>query len=417
MAYLFTSESVAAGHPDKMADQISDTLLDSYLAFDADSKVAIESLLVDRNVVLAGEVKSKHQLRLDDIVGIVRDKIKQIGYVDENKFGGFTYDKLKIYNFIRPQAPELDYIQRDKLVAGDQGIMFGYATNQTRSLMPLCIYIANEILYELNQLTIIGVLPYLGPDAKSQVTIEFNRNHEPIRINNIVVSCLHEKGISTTQIRRDLEKILFPKIIEKVAPNISKLFDQDIVYHINPTDSFTEGGPISDAGLTGRKIIVDTYGGRGSHGGGAFSGKDASKVDRSGAYLARYIAKNLVDAGVAERVQVQLSYIIGKPEPSSVHVNTYQTMNPELINKNMTDGSLAGVIKEIFKLSVEDICRDFKLKNPIYSETAVFGHMGRPPQKKHKTFTDISGNQKTIEVDLFTWEKLDHVQLIKNQLF
>lgn len=418
MAYLFTSESVSPGHPDKVADQISDALLDSYLAFDPNSKVAIETLLGSNDVVLAGEFKSKATI---DVEQIVRNKIETIGYDDATKFGGFTGKECNITNLIQNQAQELAILQDKKMVAGDQGIMFGYASNQTETLMPLPIYLAHQILFELTQLRKTKSIAYLGPDAKSQVTIEFDENHHPLRINNVVISTLHQKEVSQDNIKSDLQKFLFSKFKEKLPAHISNLFDENTIYHINPSGSFKEGGPIADSGLTGRKIIVDTYGGRGSHGGGAFSGKDSSKVDRSGAYMARYIAKNLVKAQVAQQVLVQLSYIIGKPEPSSIFIDTYGTLNPEVKNgKSLTDARLANAVKEIFseKLSVEGITKFLKLKKPIFSETAVFGHMGRPPQKVTKTFRDADGNQQKFEeMELFTWEKLDHVPTIKNQFF
>lgn len=419
MAYLFTSESVSPGHPDKVADQISDALLDCYLAFDPNSKVAIETLVGANHVVLAGEFESEETI---DIEQIVRNKIESIGYVDKTKFGGFTGKECDIKNLIQNQSEELADNQKDKTVAGDQGIMFGFATNQTKTLMPLPIYLAHKILYELTNLRKSGEIPYLGPDAKSQVTIEFDENHKPLRINNIVISTLHEEGISLDKIKQDLKSALFSKLKEKLPANISNLFDDQIIYHINPAGTWAKkGGPIADSGLTGRKIIVDTYGGRGAHGGGAFSGKDSSKVDRSGAYMARYIAKNLVQAQVAKQVLVQLSYIIGKPEPSSIFVDTYGTLNPELKNgKSLTDARLAHVVKEIFsdQLSVEGITDFLKLKNPMFSETAVFGHMGRSPRKVSKTFHDAKGKQQRFDdMELFTWERLDHIQIIKNQIF
>ncbi len=419
MAYLFTSESVAPGHPDKVADQISDALLDGYLAFDPNSKVAIETLVGAHHVVLAGEFKSEVTI---DVEQIVRNKIESIGYVDKTKFGGFTGKGCHFTNLIQNQSEELVNNQKDKTVAGDQGIMFGFASNQTQTLMPLPIDLAHKILYELNHLRKLGEIAYLGPDAKSQVTVEFDENHKPQRIDNIVISTLHEERISLEKLKVELKNTLFTKLKEKLPSHISDLLDDQITYHINPAGTWAKkGGPTADSGLTGRKIIVDTYGGRGAHGGGAFSGKDSSKVDRSGAYMARYIAKNLVKADVAKQVLVQLSYIIGKPEPSSIFIDTYGSLNPELKNgKSLTDAHLAQVVKEIFsdQLSVEGITNFLKLKNPMFSETAVFGHMGRLPQTITKTFHDANGTEKRFEeLELFTWEKLDHVPTIKNQIF
>lgn len=420
MSYLFTSESVSEGHPDKIADQISDALIDNFLAFDKDSKVACETLVTTGQVVLAGEVKSKVYL---DVQKIARDVINGIGYTkSEYMFNG---DSCGVISAIHEQSPDInqgvDRVGADasfeekaaKQGAGDQGMMFGYATNETETYMPLALDLAHTILKELSNLRKSGTIPYLRPDAKSQVTIEYSDDHKPIRIDSIVVSTQHDEFGSEEamldKIRKDVIDILIPIVKEKQKQEIKDLFDDQIKYHINPTGKFVIGGPHGDTGLTGRKIIVDTYGGKGAHGGGAFSGKDPSKVDRSAAYATRHIAKNLVAAGVADEVLVQVSYAIGVAEPCGLYVNTYGTSKV-----NMTDGEIAKKVLEIFDLRPYAIEQRLKLRNPIYQETAAYGHMGRNPYVANKTFKRLDGSEYVVEgLEFFTWEKLDMVDEIK----
>jgi len=412
MAYLFTSESVSEGHPDKVADQISDALLDNFLAFDPESKVACETLVTTGQVVLAGEVKSNTYL---DVQNIARDVINKIGYTKgEYKFSG---DSCGVISLIHEQSQDInqgvDRENKEEQGAGDQGMMFGYATKETENYMPLALDISHKILIELAALRRENSeIKYLRPDAKSQVTIEYSDDNIPQKIVAIVVSTQHdefdadEKMLS--KIKKDITEILIPRVKKQLPEYVQKLFNDDIVYHINPTGKFVIGGPHGDTGLTGRKIIVDTYGGKGAHGGGAFSGKDPSKVDRSAAYASRHIAKNLVAAGVADEVLVQVSYAIGVVEPTSILVNTYNSKNV-----NLSDGEIAKKISEIFNMRPAAIEKRLKLRNPIYSETASYGHMGREPQVITKTFESPYNGQITKEVELFTWEKLDYVDKVK----
>ncbi|MDL1913585.1 MAG: methionine adenosyltransferase [Bergeyella sp.] len=420
MSYLFTSESVSEGHPDKIADQISDALIDHFLALDPESKVACETLVTTGQVVLAGEVKSKAYL---DVQTIARDVINEIGYTrGEYMFSG---DSCGVISSIHEQSPDINQgVDRDTdddsfeskantQGAGDQGIMFGYATSETDNYMPLALDLAHSILKELSVLRREGVLPYLRPDAKAQVTIEYSDDHRPVRIDSIVVSTQHD-NFSTDEemllrIRKDIKEILIPRVKSKQTEKNQKLFNDQIKYHINPTGKFVIGGPHGDSGLTGRKIIVDTYGGKGAHGGGAFSGKDPSKMDRSAAYATRHIAKNLVAAGVADEVLVQVSYAIGVAEPCGIYVNTYGTRKVD-----MSDGEIAEKIKNIFDLRPYAIEKNLKLRNPIYKETAAYGHMGRSPYVADKTFKDANGEYITLRnLEFFTWEKLDKVEEIK----
>ena len=419
MSYLFTSESVSEGHPDKIADQISDALIDNFLAFDKDSKVACETLVTTGQVVLAGEVKSNTYL---DVQSIAREVINGIGYTKgEYMFNG---DSCGVISAIHEQSSDInqgvdrvkeeaDFETRANLQgAGDQGMMFGYATNETDNYMPLALDLAHSILRELSSLRREGTIPYLRPDAKSQVTIEYSDDHKPIRIDSIVVSTQHDDFASEESmlaiIKKDIIEKLIPIVKEKQKLAIKNLFNDQIKYHINPTGKFVIGGPHGDTGLTGRKIIVDTYGGKGAHGGGAFSGKDPSKVDRSAAYATRHIAKNLVAAGVADEILVQVSYAIGVAEPTSINVNTYGTAKV-----NLTDGEISKVVEGIFDMRPYFIEQRLRLRNPIYSETAAYGHMGRTPETVTKTFTSPNGETKTVTVDLFTWEKLDYVEQVK----
>lgn len=413
MSFQFTSESVSAGHPDKVADQISDAILDNLLAFDPFSKVAIETLVCNNRVVLAGEKKSRASV---DFEAIVRDKINEIGYLNKDQFGGFTGNDCEIIQFVQEQSIELENPDFAP-VAGDQGIMFGYATSETDRLMPLPIYLANVILESLSDLRKQGVLPCLGPDAKSQVTLEYDDDHNPKRIHTILLSTLHSPEVGLNQLREELKNKLFPAVKDRLSDEIKSYFHSDTIYQINPMGKFNIGGPNADTGLTGRKIIVDTYGGKGAHGGGAFSGKDPTKVDRSATYIARYIARTLVEAKVAEKVLVQLSYIIGKPNPSSVYINTYNTINKSLIDRGINDGELANIVGFTFPLSVNDIINFLGLRNPIFSETSFFGHMGRLPQRVNKQFSNSTGESCQHNVELFTWEKSKHVDAIKQQLF
>lgn len=412
MAYLFTSESVSEGHPDKVADQISDALLDNFLAFDPESKVACETLVTTGQVVLAGEVKSNTYL---DVQNIARDVINKIGYTKgEYKFSG---DSCGVISLIHEQSQDInqgvDRANKEEQGAGDQGMMFGYATKETENYMPLALDISHKILIELAALRREdSAIKYLRPDAKSQVTIEYSDDNIPQKIVAIVVSTQHdefdgdEKMLS--KIKKDITEILIPRVKKQLPDYVQKLFNDDITYHINPTGKFVIGGPHGDTGLTGRKIIVDTYGGKGAHGGGAFSGKDPSKVDRSAAYAARHIAKNLVAAGVADEILVQVSYAIGVVEPTSILVNTYNSKNIKL-----SDGEIAKKVSEIFNMRPAAIEKRLKLRNPIYSETASYGHMGRNPEVITKTFESPYNGRITKEVELFTWEKLDYVDKVK----
>ena len=412
MAYLFTSESVSEGHPDKVADQISDALLDNFLAFDPESKVACETLVTTGQVVLAGEVKSNTYL---DVQTIARDVINKIGYTKgAYKFSG---DSCGVISLIHEQSQDInqgvDRENKEEQGAGDQGMMFGYATKETENYMPLALDISHKILIELAALRREeNEIKYLRPDAKSQVTIEYSDDNIPQKIVAIVVSTQHddfdEDEVMLSKIKKDITEILIPRVKKQLPEYVQKLFNNDIVYHINPTGKFVIGGPHGDTGLTGRKIIVDTYGGKGAHGGGAFSGKDPSKVDRSAAYAARHIAKNLVAAGVADEVLVQVSYAIGVVEPTSILVNTYNSSNLKI-----SDGDIAKKVSEIFNMHPAAIEKRLKLRNPIYSETASYGHMGRDPQVITKTFESPYNGQITKEVELFTWEKLDYVDKVK----
>lgn len=413
MSYLFTSESVSEGHPDKVADQISDALLDHFLAFDADSKVACETLVTTGQTVLSGEVKSKTYL---DVQQIARDTINKIGYTKgAYQFSG---DSCGVISLIHEQSQDInqgvDRASKKEQGAGDQGLMFGYATDETENYMPLALDLSHKILIELAALRRENKdITYLRPDAKSQVTIEYNDQDQPVRIDTIVVSTQHDAFSNNDEemlakIKKDIVEILIPRVVAQLPVSLRALFNDDIRYHINPTGKFVIGGPHGDTGLTGRKIIVDTYGGKGAHGGGAFSGKDPSKVDRSAAYAARHIAKNLVAAGAAKEVLVQLSYAIGVVAPTSVFVNTYGTNQT-----NLTDAELAAQIQTLFDLTPYGIETRLKLRNPIYSETAAYGHMGRAPETVSKTFESPYSGKITKEVELFTWEKLDQVAAIK----
>lgn len=423
MSYLFTSESVSEGHPDKVADQISDALIDHFLAYDPASKVACETLVTTGQVVLAGEVKSDAYL---DVQDIARTVINKIGYTKgEYMFNG---DSCGVISAIHEQSPDInqgvdrvdenaDFETRANAQgAGDQGMMFGYATNETDNYMPLALDLAHMILRELSDLRREGkAIPYLRPDAKSQVTIEYSDDHKPIRIDSIVVSTQHDEFGSEeamlAKIKKDIIEILIPKVKAAQKVEIQELFNDQIKYHINPTGKFVIGGPHGDTGLTGRKIIVDTYGGKGAHGGGAFSGKDPSKVDRSAAYAVRHIAKNLVAAGVADEVLVQVSYAIGVAEPCGLYVNTYGTSKIDL-----HDGEIAQRLTKIFDLRPYAIEQNLKLRNPIYQESASYGHMGREYYVGSKIFNKGKSNEKTIEnLEFFTWEKLDKVEEIKKE--
>ena len=424
MSYLFTSESVSEGHPDKVADQISDALIDHFLAYDPQSKVACETLVTTGQVVLAGEVKSTAYL---DVQDIARKVINDIGYTKgEYMFNG---DSCGVISAIHEQSPDINQgVDRANLEdadfetransqgAGDQGMMFGYATNETENYMPLALDLAHTILRELSAFRKEGdAIPYLRPDAKSQVTIEYSDDHKPIRIDSIVVSTQHDdfgsEEAMLAKIKKDITGLLIPKVKASQSRAIQDLFNDQIKYHINPTGKFVIGGPHGDTGLTGRKIIVDTYGGKGAHGGGAFSGKDPSKVDRSAAYAVRHIAKNLVAAGVADEVLVQVSYAIGVAEPCGLFVSTNGTGKV-----NLKDGEIAERIKKIFDLRPYAIEKNLKLRNPIYLETASYGHMGRESYVADKVFKAANGEMKTIkDLEFFTWEKLDKVDEIKNE--
>ena len=412
MPYLFTSESVSEGHPDKVADQISDALLDHFLAFDNQSKVACETLVTTGLTVLSGEVKTESYI---DVQTVARDVINRIGYTKgEYQFDG---NSCGVISAIHEQSPDINQgVERaseEEQGAGDQGMMFGYATNETENYMPLALQLSHMLLIELAALRRENdEIKYLRPDAKSQVTIEYDDNNKPIRIDAIVVSTQHddfdEEQAMLAKIKEDIVKILVPRVVAKLKPENQALFNNDIKYHINPTGKFVIGGPHGDTGLTGRKIIVDTYGGKGAHGGGAFSGKDPSKVDRSAAYATRHIAKNLVAAGVADEILVQVSYAIGVAEPMGIFVNTYGTAKVD-----MNDGEIAKKISEIFDMRPAALIKRLKLMNPIYSETAAYGHMGRTPEIKKVTFSSPAAKDVTQEVETFTWEKLDYVDQVK----
>ena len=411
MPYLFTSESVSEGHPDKVADQISDALIDNFLAFDPQSKVACETLVTTGQVVLAGEVKSKAYL---DVQEIARGVIKKIGYTKSEYM--FEANSCGVLSAIHEQSPDInqgvDKKKKEEQGAGDQGMMFGYATNETEDYMPLALDIAHKILQELAALRRENKqIKYLRPDAKSQVTLEYDDNNRPIRIDAIVISTQHDDFDSESKmlakIKQDMIAILIPRIKSKYK-KFAKLFNDNIKYHINPTGKFVIGGPHGDTGLTGRKIIVDTYGGKGAHGGGAFSGKDPSKVDRSAAYATRHIAKNLVAAGLCDEVLVQVSYAIGVAQPMGLYINTYGTAKVEL-----TDGEIAKKVSEIFDMRPFFIEKRLKLRSPIYSETAAYGHMGRKPEIVEKSFKSPDGKVVKKKVELFTWEKLDYVSKVK----
>jgi S-adenosylmethionine synthetase len=412
MPYLFTSESVSEGHPDKIADQISDSLVDHFLAFDPSSKVACETLVTTGQVVLAGEVKSNTYL---DVQQIARDVIRRIGYTKSEYM--FEAHSCGVLSAIHEQSPDINQgverqVKEDQ-GAGDQGMMFGYATAETSNYMPLALDLSHKILQVLAGIRKEGkLMTYLRPDAKSQVTIEYSDENTPLRIDTIVVSTQHddfdtdEKMLDT--IRQDVISIVIPKVLETVNENTKNLFSSGITYHINPTGKFVIGGPHGDTGLTGRKIIVDTYGGKGAHGGGAFSGKDPSKVDRSAAYATRHIAKNLVAAGVCSEVLVQVSYAIGVAKPTNIYINTYGTAKV-----SMKDSEIAAIVDQIFDMRPYAIEERLKLRTPIYSEAAAYGHMGRTPEVKKVVFKDGSGTQKEMDVETFTWEKLDYVDKVR----
>jgi S-adenosylmethionine synthetase len=431
MAYLFTSESVSEGHPDKIADQISDALLDELLAFDPNSKVACETLVTTGQVILAGEVKSNAYIDLQEVA---RRVIHQIGYTKSEYM--FEANSCGILSAIHEQSPDINRgvdgaaaLDPMNHGAGDHGMMFGYATNETENYMPLALDLAHSLLIELSAIRREGIIPYLRPDAKSQVTIEYNDEGKPVRIDTIVISTQHDDFIQPTnlsesavriadaamlaKIREDIQNILIPRVKSKQTPSIAALFTDDMTLHVNPTGKFVIGGPHGDTGLTGRKIIVDTYGGKGAHGGGAFSGKDPSKVDRSAAYAARHMAKNLVAAGVADEILVQVSYAIGLAKPMNLYINTLGTSKITL-----SDSQLAEQMSRLFDMRPRAIEERLKLRNPIYFETASYGHMGREPKKVTKTFQSRyeSEGVKTMEVELFTWEKLDYVEKIREAL-
>jgi S-adenosylmethionine synthetase len=411
MSYLFTSESVSEGHPDKVADQISDALIDNFLAFDPNSKVACETLVTTGQVVLAGEVKSNTYL---DVQIISRAVINKIGYnKSEYMFDG---NSCGVFSSIHEQSSDINQgVERknpEDQGAGDQGMMFGYACNETKDYMPLALDLSHKILIELADLRRENnEITYLRPDSKSQVTLQYSEDNKPEKIVAIVVSTQHDdfdnEENMLSKIKNDIISILIPRLLKRY-PEYNKYFNDDIEYHINPTGIFVIGGPHGDTGLTGRKIIVDTYGGKGAHGGGAFSGKDPSKVDRSAAYASRHIAKNLVAAGISDELLVQLSYAIGVAEPTSIAVNTYGKSKV-----NLTDGEIAEKIKSIFDLTPFGIEQRLKLRTPIYAETAAYGHMGRTPETVTKTFTSPYSGTKKVEVELFTWEKLDQIQEVK----
>ena len=422
MGYLYTSESVSEGHPDKVADQISDAILDNLLAYDPNSKVACETLVTTGQVVLAGEVKSEAYIDLQEIA---RKTIRRIGYTKSEY--QFDADSCGVFCAIHEQSGDINQgVERNNIEeqgAGDQGMMFGYATTETPAYIPLALYLSHQILMELAEIRREGkVMTYLRPDAKSQVTVEYNENGTPKRIHTIVVSTQHDEFVPTTNgdieaadkkmretIEKDVKNILIPRVLDKIGDDKGRaLFNPDITYYVNPTGRFVIGGPHGDTGLTGRKIIVDTYGGKSGHGGGAFSGKDPSKVDRSAAYAARHIAKNLVAAGVSDELLVQVSYAIGIAKPLSIFVNTFGKKKV-----NFTDAEIAEKVGQIFDMRPYAIEQRLKLRNPIYEETAAYGHMGREPKITVKPFENRYAGNKKIEVELFTWEKLDYVDRVK----
>lgn len=411
MSYLFTSESVSEGHPDKVADQISDALIDNFLAFDPEAKVACETLVTTGQVVLAGEVKSNIYL---DVQQIARDVIRKIGYTKSEYM--FEANSCGVLSAIHEQSSDInqgvDKANKEEQGAGDQGMMFGYATNETKNYMPMALDISHKLLEELAEIRRENSeITYLRPDAKAQVTLIYSQDHKPASIDTIVISTQHDdfadEQSMLEKIKQDMIGILIPRLLKKY-PEYSYLFTDNIKYHINPTGKFVIGGPHGDTGLTGRKIIVDTYGGKGAHGGGAFSGKDPSKVDRSAAYATRHIAKNLVAAGIADEILVQVSYAIGVAEPMGIYVNTYGSSKV-----NLTDGEIAQKVSELFDMRPYFIEQRLKLRNPIYSETAAYGHMGRESKTVTKTFVAPNGLTKTMEVELFTWEKLDYAEKVK----
>jgi len=413
MSYLFTSESVSEGHPDKVADQISDALLDQFLAYDPDSKVACETLVTTGQVVLAGEVRSKTYI---DAPEVAREVIRKIGYTKSEY--RFEAESCGVLSAIHEQSDDINrgVVREDPLNqgAGDQGMMFGYATNETANYMPIALDLAHILLIELANIrkNEIHLMPYLRPDAKSQVTIRYNDDGTPERIDTIVISTQHDEFASDEamqkKIKDDVINILIPRVKAKYPEYVQALFKEGIKYFVNPTGKFVIGGPHGDTGLTGRKIIVDTYGGKGAHGGGAFSGKDPSKVDRSAAYAARHIAKNLVAAGISDEILVQVAYAIGVAQPMNIFVNTFGKSKVKL-----SDGEIAEKVATIFDMRPKAIEDRLKLRNPIYLETAAYGHMGRQSEKVVKTFTSRYAPDKHIEVELFTWEKLDYVDAIK----
>ncbi len=414
MAYLFTSESVSEGHPDKVSDQISDSLIDHFMAFDPDSKVACETLVTTGQVVVAGEVKSTVYL---DVQSITRNTIREIGYTKSEYM--FDANSCGVLSALHEQSADInqgvDRAKKEEQGAGDQGMMFGYATKETENYMPLALDLSHKILEELADIrkNEADLISYLRPDAKSQVTIEYSDDNIPQRIDTIVVSTQHDdfdiESNMLAKIKKDIIEIVIPRVKAKLSQEIQSLFTDNITYHINPTGKFVIGGPHGDTGLTGRKIIVDTYGGKGAHGGGAFSGKDPSKVDRSAAYATRHIAKNLVAAGLCNEVLVQVSYAIGVAEPCGLFVNTYGTSKVD-----MTDGEIANIISEIFDMRPYFIEERLKLRNPIYKETAAYGHMGRKNEIVEKSFKAPDGTVVTKNVELFTWEKLDYVENVKS---
>ena len=413
MSYLFSSESVSEGHPDKVSDQISDAILDQFLAYDANAHCAVETFCTTGQVIIMGEVRSQEYI---DLQTIARETIKKIGYTKaEYQFDG---NSCGILTAIHEQSDDINRgVSREEdeqQGAGDQGMMFGYASNETDNYMPVSLELAHVLMSTLAEIRKEGrQMTYLRPDSKSQVTIEYNDNNEPVRITDIVISTQHDEfskddEAMLAQIKADVINTLIPRTKAKLSEKVLRLFNDDIVYHVNPTGKFVIGGPHGDTGLTGRKIIVDTYGGKGAHGGGAFSGKDPSKVDRSAAYAARHIAKNMVAAGVADEMLLQLAYAIGEAQPVSVYVNTYGRSHV-----NMTDGEIANKIKSMFNLTPKAIERNLKLRQPMYIETAAYGHMGRENKVVKKTFTSRYHETKTVDVELFTWEKLDLVDQIK----
>jgi S-adenosylmethionine synthetase len=413
MPYFFTSESVSEGHPDKVADQISDALLDNFIAFDSQSKVACETLVTTGQVILSGEVKSKTYL---DVQQIARQTINDIGYSDDAY--QFSGNSCGVISLIHEQSSDInqgvDREKKEEQGAGDQGIMFGYASNETENYMPLALAVSHKILEVLADFRRSkSDISYLRPDAKSQVTVEYSEDHKPIRIETVVVSTQHDDFDTdenmAAQIRQDIIKKVMPEVIASFSPQIQSLFSNDVIYHINPTGKFVIGGPHGDTGLTGRKIIVDTYGGKGAHGGGAFSGKDPSKVDRSAAYAARHIAKNAVAAGIADEILIQLSYAIGVAAPTSIFVDTYGTSHVDL-----SDSVIAKKIETLFDLTPYGIEQRLKLRTPIYAETAAYGHMGRTPKMIKKVFESPYNGKIVHEVELFPWEKLDAVSLLQS---